>query len=81
MLNVKADKGNNRIKQHMFHKTTSQNKLHVPQRNSFQKRVPLNNFVRTAMWLQQIVHNDRLYGGLEQLSATAQSITHNKNKT
>ena len=73
--------GHNRLKQHMFRKlqigasemcpceTAPENAEHVLQ------TCPLYHSNRSALWPQETTYNDKLYGGLEQLTTTAQFIT------
>ena len=73
--------GHNRLKQHMFRKlrigasemcpceTAPENAEHVLQ------TCPLYLSTRSAIWPLGATFNDKLFGGLEQLTATAQFIT------
>ena len=73
--------GHNKLRQHMFRKLrigesemcpcgiAAENAEHVLQ------NCPLYHHTRTDIWPQEATLDDKLYGGLDQLTATAQFIT------
>ena len=64
------------LKQHMFRKLRIGASKQLPKmQNMSSKPAPLYHSNRSALWPQETTLNDKLYGGLEQLTTTAQFVT------